>query len=138
MTHIAIVYHSGYGHTKRLAHAVEKGVLDVGMEVNLLKAEDLANPDQGPWDLLKSAGAIIFGAPTYMGAASSTFKQFADASSSAWMNHDWKDKLAAGFTNSGSIAGDKSATLNQMFILACQHGMIWVSPAFKPGFYARL
>ena len=52
-----------------------------GVEASLYKAEDLSNPDKGPWDQLAAADAIIFGAPTYMGSASAQFKQFADASS---------------------------------------------------------
>jgi multimeric flavodoxin WrbA len=38
----------------------------------------------------------------------------------------WKDKIAAGFTNSGSPSGDKLNTLFQLSVLAAQHGMIWV------------
>lgn len=134
MVSVAVVYHSGFGHTERLAQSVGKGAADGGANVSLLKVEDLGSQEKTGWDKLESADAIIFGSPTYMGAASAGFKTFADASSAAWAKHAWKDKFAAGFTNSGSAAGDKSATLNQMFILASQHGMIWVPPAFKPGF----
>jgi len=134
MKTVAIIYHSGYGHTERLAHSVAKGAKDGKAKVGLYLATDLADSTAEHWDALESADAIIFGAPTYMGAASAEFKKFADTSSNVWARHAWKDKLAAGFTNSGSIAGDKSSTLNQMFILACQHGMIWVPPAFKPGY----
>lgn len=134
MINVAIIYHSGYGHTERLAQSVAVGVRDGGAEAGLFRATELATPQSEHWTTLKAADALIFGAPTYMGAASAEFKKFADTSSHVWANHDWKDKLAAGFTNSGSVAGDKSSTLNQMFILASQHGMIWVPPAFKPGF----
>jgi multimeric flavodoxin WrbA len=44
----------------------------------------------------------------------------------------WKDKLAAGFTNSAGLNGDKLATLNSLFGLAMQHGMIWVSQGLMP------
>ena len=113
MTKIAIVYHSGYGHTAKVAEHVRKGATTTGTEVTLYKAEDLASPDTGPWDELAAADAIIFGAPTYMGSASAPMKQFMDASSKAWFTDAWKDKIAAGFTNSGSLAGDKSGTLAQ-------------------------
>ena len=85
MTKVAIVYHSGYGHTAKLAEAVAEGVERGGSEVALLKADDLTTPDAGPWDELAAADAIIFGAPTYMGSASATFKQFQDATSKVWM-----------------------------------------------------
>ena len=105
-----------------------------GSEVALLKADDLTTPDAGPWDELAAADAIIFGAPTYMGSASATFKQFQDATSKVWMTQGWADKLAAGFTNSGSVSGDKLQTLQQFSILAAQHGMIWVGLATPSGF----
>ncbi len=136
MTKIAIVYHSGYGHTARVAEHVRKGAADTGADVTLHKAEDLASPDTGPWDDLADADAIIFGAPTYMGSASAPMKQFMDASSKAWFTDAWKDKIAAGFTNSGSLSGDKTSTLGQFATLAAQHGMIWVNFGMKSGYNA--
>ncbi|KCZ54276.1 hypothetical protein HY29_14670 [Hyphomonas beringensis] len=136
MTKIAIVYHSGYGHTAKVADHVLKGAADTGADVSLYKAEDLASPDEGPWDELAAADAIIFGAPTYMGSASAPMKQFIDATSKAWFTDAWKDKIAAGFTNSGSLSGDKSSTLSQFATLAGQHGMVWVNFGMKSGFNA--
>ncbi len=37
----------------------------------------------------------------------------------------WRNKIAAGFTNSGARSGDKLATLVQIAIFAAQHGMHW-------------
>lgn len=136
MAKIAIVYHSGYGHTAKAAEYVRKGAASTGAEVTLYKAEDLASPESGPWDELNAADGIIFGAPTYMGSASAQMKQFLDATSKAWFTDAWKDKIAAGFTNSGSLAGDKSSTLNQFSTIAAQHGMVWVNFGLKSGFNA--
>lgn len=134
MTHLAIVYHSGFGHTAVVAEHVAKGVRSVpGASVTLVKADDLAKPDSGPWDELAKADGIIFGSPTYMGSASAPFKQFMDASSKVWAGQGWKDKIAAGFTVSGSQSGDKLATLQQLSVLAAQHSMIWVSTGLMPG-----
>ena len=135
MTKLAIVYHSGYGHTAKVADHVAKGAKSVdGIEVTLLKADDLTSPDSGPWDVLKDADGIIFGAPTYMGSSSAVFQQFAEASSKTWMNQGWRDKIAAGFTNSGSLAGDKLNTLQRLSVLAGQHGMIWANYGAFPGY----
>ncbi len=134
MTRVAIVYHSGFGHTERLARAVATGARQAGADVSLLLATELSDRHKGPWQELEDADAIIFGSPTYMGAASAQFAGFAFASSAVYKRHGWKDKLAAGFTNSGTPAGDKSSTLSQMFVLASQHGMLWVPPALPPGF----
>lgn len=127
---VAIVYHSGYGHTEALAKSVAKGANGVdGASVILLKADD-ENLD---WDALAAADAIIFGSPTYMGSVSGQFKSFMDASSKAWFTQGWKDKIAAGFTVSGSQSGDKLNTLIQMSVFAAQHGMVWVGTGMMPG-----
>ncbi|HEY8460336.1 MAG TPA: flavodoxin family protein [Blastocatellia bacterium] len=129
---IAIVYHSGYGHTRRQAEAVKAGVEQVkGAEALLLTVEEA----QTRWDDLASAEAIIFGAPTYMAGPSAQFKIFQDATSRAVMakGFAWKDKIAAGFTNSGGRSGDKLATLIQIALFAAQHGMHWVNLGLPPG-----
>jgi multimeric flavodoxin WrbA len=88
---------------------------------------------ENSWDDLHTADAIIFGSPTYMGSASAEFKKFMEATSQFWVEQRWKDKLAAGFTNSASQSGDKLNTLVQQAIFAAQHGMIWVSLGMLPG-----
>ncbi len=134
---LAIVHHSGYGHTAKVADHVLQGAAAVaGIEATSYKAEDLTSPDAGPWDALAAADGIILGAPTYMGSASGVMKQFMDASSKAWFTDAWKDKIAAGFTNSGSLAGDKQATLLQFATFAGQHGMVWVNFGMKSGYNA--
>ncbi len=127
----AIVYHSGYGHTEILAKAVERGAAKIGAAA-LIKISPEGKITDADWDTLNKADAIIFGAPTYMGSASAQFKMFADASAKAWFAGQWKDKIAGGFTVSGSMSGDKLATLQQMAILAAQHGMIWISLGLMP------
>lgn len=136
MVKVAIVYHSGYGHTEVQAKHVQKGASAVdGVKAVLITAED-ATENLGQ---LESMDAIIFGSPTYMGSASAPFKVFMEASSKPWFEQKWKDKVAAGFTNSHSMSGDKLSTLMQMAVFAMQHGMIWVglgeldhSPDGKP------
>lgn len=130
MQTIAIVYHSGYGHTAVLAEAVRQGAAEVpGTEVVVIKAEEATDH----MDTLAGAKAIVFGAPTYMGSLSAVFKQFMESTSHLWAKQDWKDKLAAGFTNSGSQNGDKLQSLEQLAIFAMQHGMIWVGLGLLPG-----
>jgi NAD(P)H dehydrogenase (quinone) len=124
---IAVVYHSGYGHTEVIANAVARGAEESGADAALIKvAQDGTISDNG-WKLLESADAIIFGAPTYMGSASGPFKTFMDATSKPWFAQKWKDKLAGGFTVSGNLSGDKLSTLQQFTVLAAQHSMVWIS-----------
>lgn len=130
MSKIAIVFHSGYGHTAKLAQSVHDGAARVpGTKISMIKVEDA----ESNWDLLNDSDAIIFGAPTYMASASAPFKTFMDASSKLWAKQAWKDKVAAGFTNSASQSGDKLSTLIEMMLFAMQHGMIWIGLGLMPG-----
>jgi NAD(P)H dehydrogenase (quinone) len=123
---VAVAYHSGRGHTGRQAEAVAAGAREVpGTVVDLLPVDE---PGDQLFAALGRADAVIFGAPTYMGAASAAFKRFAEASSKPWADGmRWKDKVAAGFTNSQNVNGNKENTLLELFVLASQHGMHWVS-----------
>lgn len=123
---VSILFHSGYGHTERVANRVAEGAKSAGAVVNLVKIDAEGNLSDAQWDLLDKSDAIIMGSPTYMGAASWQFKRFADASSKRWMNKAWHNKVAAGFTNSAGYSGDKLNTIHQLSVLAMQHGMIWV------------
>ncbi|MET9113991.1 MULTISPECIES: flavodoxin family protein [Streptomyces] len=127
---VSIAYHSGYGHTAVLAEAVRAGAVEAGAEVHLIKVDGITEEQ---WALLDASDAIVFGSPTYMGTASGAFHVFAEATAKRWSGQDWKDKLAAGFTNSGSKSGDKLHTLQFFQILAAQHGMHWVNLGLHPG-----
>ncbi|WP_062641748.1 flavodoxin family protein [Streptomyces maremycinicus] len=127
---IAVAYHSGYGHTAVLAEAVRAGAADVGAQVRLIEVDKITEEQ---WAVLDASDAIVFGSPTYMGTASGAFHAFAEATSARWATQAWKDKLAAGFTNSGSKSGDKLHTLQFFQILAAQLGMHWVNLGLLPG-----
>jgi multimeric flavodoxin WrbA len=129
MSDVVVVYHSGYGHTRVIAEAVAQGVeRHLGSTCELIPVEEV----DGQWDCLHRADAIIFGAPTYMGSASASFKAFMEATASFYLAQPWRDKLAAGFTNSGCLCGDKLNTLLQMAVFAAQHSMIWVGLDLLP------
>jgi NAD(P)H dehydrogenase (quinone) len=127
MSKIVIVFHSGYGHTKKVAEAIAQ---TSGGTLLAIDAE--GNLSDGGWEQLAAATTIVFGSPTYMGAPSWQFKKFADASSKAWFTQQWKDKLAAGFTNSATMNGDKLSTLHYFFTLSQQHSMYWVGTGLMP------
>ncbi|MDD2742629.1 MAG: flavodoxin family protein [Rhodocyclaceae bacterium] len=127
MSKVVVVFHSGYGHTQRVAQCVAEGA---GGELLAIDAE--GNLPEDGWEKLAAADAIIFGTPTYMGGPSWQFKKFADASSKAWYGRAWQDKVFGGFTNSASPVGDKGATLIQLQTLASQHGGLWVSLGLLP------
>ena len=130
MAKVAIVYDSGFGHSRVQAEAVHRGACRVkDVDAVLIPIEEY----EAHWESLDSADAIVMGAPTYMAGASAQFKAFLDATSSRWAEQRWKDKLAAGFTNSAGYNGDKLNTLQQFNLFAMQHGMIWVGLGLLPG-----
>jgi NAD(P)H dehydrogenase (quinone) len=135
MAQVAIVFHSGIGHTAAAAEALQEGVASIsGAEASLHRIHDSQIID-GRWsddDLIAALGeadAIVFGASTYMGMVSWQFKAFAEATAPMWMTNAWKDKIAGGFTASGFPSGDKVVTLHYLATLAAQLRMIWVGPA---------
>lgn len=132
MSVIAIIHHSGYGHTRRMAEFVQNGVSKTGATAHFLTID--ANGELPPegWDILMQADGILFGSPTYMGGPSWQFKKFADATSKIWFRLDWKDKFAGGFTNSSGMNGDKFSTISYFVTLAMQHGMVWVGTGMTP------
>ena len=127
MTKITVVFHSGYGHTLRMAQAVAEGA---GAELVAIDGE--GNLPAGGWDTLNAADTITMGSPTYMGSVSWQFKKFADASSKPWFSQAWKDKIFAGFTNIATMNGDKHSTLHYLITLAMQHSGIWVGTGMMP------
>jgi multimeric flavodoxin WrbA len=127
---IAIVYHSGYGHTKMVAESIRTGALTEVESVRLLSTIEA----QDSFEVLHQADTIVFGSPTYMGTVSAEFKKFMEATGKFWYAQKWKDKLAAGFTNSSTLNGDKLNSLQQMSLFAAQHSMLWISCGVLPRF----
>lgn len=129
---IAIAFHSGHGHPAEQAEAVAAGAESVpGTVTDLVPLDELTDD---VWTRLTAADAIIFGAPTSMGSPRWVFKKSAEESARIWAaDLAWRDKIAAGFTNSKAIAGDKLNSLVDHAVFAAQHGMIWVGLDIYPG-----
>ena len=73
MTNVAIVFHSGFGHTRVQAEAVRDGAASVpDTTVHLIPVEEY----EQRWREIDDADAIVFGAPTYMAGSSAPFKAF--------------------------------------------------------------
>lgn len=138
MSTVSIVYYSNSGTTALLANAVARGAGSIaGTEVQLFPITG-AQITEGRWQdpavlaALSASDAIVFGAPTYMAGPAAQFKAFADATGSVWYTRGWKNKLAGGFSVSGSPSGDKLNTLNYLVGFAAQHGMTWVNQDVLP------
>jgi NAD(P)H dehydrogenase (quinone) len=133
MTSIAVIFHSGYGHTRKQAEAVLAGAgTTAGATAQFIAIDAEGHITDADWASLAAADAIIFGSPTYMGGPSWQFKRFADASSKPWFGQAWKDKIGAGFTNSATMNGDKFSTIQYMITLSMQHSMVWIGTGMMP------
>lgn len=140
MTNICVVFQSGRGHTQVLAEAIRRGidaVEGVSGHIHEIKPKDVVDGRFANEQLmaqLDRADGIVFGCATYMGSVSAVFKAFLEAAFRPhWIEQRWKDKIAAGFTNSASQNGDKLSTLLQLVVFAMQMGMVWVGVGDLPG-----
>ena len=125
------------GHTQKMAEAVYDGAASATDEAHLLAIEG-ADITEGRWqndEILAALGrsdAIIFGSPTYMGSISGQMKAFLDATAELYFDRAWEDKVAAAFTVSGGLSGDKQSAFSAFVVCAMQLGMIWVGQARIP------
>lgn len=103
-----------------------------GAKVEVFQIDANGDLPEGAFETLGKADAIVYGSPTYMGGPAWQFKKFADASSRPWVAQAWKDKIAAGFTNSASVIGDKFSAIEYFWTLSQQHGQIWVGTGMLP------
>ncbi len=129
MRKISIIYHSRFHTLEKIAHEVLRGVLSVdAVSATIISVADAVDRI----DEINTSDAIIFGSPTYFGSISSEMKAFFDSTSQLWSQKKWCNKIAAGFTHSTSLNGDKVMALTQMIIFAMQHGMVWTGLDLLP------
>ena len=126
---IAIIYHSNYGHTRKVAHAIEEGAEAYAQEKVEVRALDI---DEMDWEFADAAQMMVFGSAVYMGSITAEFKTFMDSTSKRWFHRKWHGKWAAGFANSGGLSGDKLAALQQICLFSMQHGMNWAGFPVMP------
>jgi multimeric flavodoxin WrbA len=127
---LAIACRSGFGHTAVLADTVAAGAREAGADVSVIAVDRMTDAD---WDILDGADGIVFGSATYMGNVSAGFQAFAEQTGRRCLNGTWRDKVAAGFTNSGAKSGDKVQTLVSLAVFAAQHHMHWVNLGLGAG-----
>lgn len=126
---MAIIYHSNYGHTRKVAHAIEEGAQAYAQDKVEVRALDI---DEMDWEFADAAQMMVFGSAVYMGSITAEFKTFMDSTSKRWFHRKWHGKWAAGFANSGGLSGDKLAALQQICLFSMQHGMNWAGFPVMP------
>lgn len=129
MKKAAIIYYSKANHTVKIANHLAAGIQSSNMQSLLYTPEEATSHI----DELEEMDAIIFGSPTYFGSMAAELKGFMDSTGEVWQKKKWRNKIAAGFTNSSTLSGDKLNVLMQMAVFALQHGMIWVGLDLQGG-----
>lgn len=124
---IAIIYNHQDCFTKLLSDYICNGILSQGIQPEPYEAGFICQNLK----LLDEVNSIIFGTPTYFGNVSAGVKKFMDSTVKIWENKKWNNKIAAGFTHSSALSGDKLTALLALFIFAQQHGMIWTGLDLK-------
>ena len=136
MKKIAIIYSSTTGSTETLACNIKLGIEMYSKEEGSgIEAEAYNVLSFKTYDditkILNNCDAMIFGSQVHLGGLSKEFVSFIEHTGLIWKNSLWRSKLAAGFTNSASMYGDKGGALSQLMTFAAQHGMIWISLGIK-------
>ncbi|HOK80078.1 MAG TPA: flavodoxin domain-containing protein [bacterium] len=116
MAKILIVYYSRTGNTEKMAHEIQKGVLEENVEVVVKKVEE-TEPDE-----LLNYDGIIAGSPTYFGGPAWEIKKLFDQSVKFYGK--MIGKVGGAFTSSANIAGGNETTILSIIQMMLIHGMI--------------
>jgi NAD(P)H dehydrogenase (quinone) len=127
---ISIFYHSNHGHTEQAAKLFAAFMQSDDIHVHVIHVSEVSDG----WQLLHDSDTIVFGCPTLLGNVSAKFKEFMEETGAFWYKQLWKNKLAAAFTVSSTVCGDKSNTLQSIATFAAQHSMHWINLGILPRF----
>jgi NAD(P)H dehydrogenase (quinone) len=139
MPRILVLYHSTYGHIEAMAEAVADGarsvegaVVDIKRVPELVPDElakasgyklDQAAPIAKPEDLA-DYDAVIVGAGTRYGTASSQMRNFLDQTGGIWMKGALVGKVGSAFTSTATQHGGQETTLIGLIQTLLHHGML--------------
>ena len=121
----SIVYDIGHGHIAKRARAVAESV----SRVTDHEAQPVLVSQEIFRELPASIAGIIYGPSTYNGTLSTKLKQFVgDANKTMCLDLRWRNKVAAGFTSSGTHGGETLDIFMTMTLFAVQDTMPWMDP----------
>lgn len=146
---LAVIYYSSTGINYKLAKMAEKGALEAGAEVRVLKVQELApdtaidsNPawrahvdatkdvPQATSEDLDWADAIIFSMPTRFGNLPSQMKQFIDIQGGMWAKGKLTNKVVSAMSSAGNAHGGQEATIKALYTSMMHWGAIIVPPGY--------
>lgn len=148
-TKLTIVYYSMTGTNFQLANWAKEAAEEVGAEVRVVKAQELAPQeviDNNPaWKAQKEkekdikvatsedltwADAIIFSAPTRFGNVSSQIKQFMDLQGGIWAGGELVDKVVSAMSSAQNPHGGQEQTIQAIYTTMMHWGAIIVAPGY--------
>jgi len=141
MAKVLVLYHSTYGHIEAMAEAVAEGARSVeGVTADLRRVPELV-PDEvarqsgykldqaapiATVDELEHYDAIIIGAGTRFGTASSQMRNFLDQTGGVWFQGKLIGKIGGAFTATATQHGGQETTLIGLIQTLLHHGLVVV------------
>lgn len=148
-TKLAIIYYSMTGTNYQLASWAKAAAEEVGAQVRMVKAPELASQeaiDSNPaWqaqverekdiknattDDLLWADALIFSAPTRFGNVSSQIKHFMDSQGGAWAQGKLANKVVSAMSSAQNPHGGQEQTIQSIYTTMMHWGAIIVAPGY--------
>src|SRR5690625_2077324 len=148
-TRLAVIYYSATGHNYQMALWAKEAAEEVGAEVRLVRARELAPEaaiDSNPaWrkhadatrdvpvassDDLDWAQAIIWSVPTRFGVPAAQIKQFIDEQGGLWASGKTINKVVSAMTSAQNPHGGQEATLLSLYTMMMHWGAIIVPPGY--------
>jgi NAD(P)H dehydrogenase (quinone) len=141
MPKILVLYHSTYGHVEAMAEAVAEGARSVeGAVVDIRRVPELV-----PEELARASGykldqaapiatveelenydAVIVGAGTRYGTASSQMRNFLDQTGAIWMKGALVGKVGSAFTSTATQHGGQESTILTFIPTLMHFGLVVV------------
>jgi len=123
--HILITFHSDYGNTEKMAHAIAAGCLAQFSDATIqtITAEQTQLSD------FEQADVIFVGTPVHMGSMSWAMKKLLDSTSKLWMEESLEGKVGGVFACSGGLGGSGGGiehTLISLHSFLLEQGMLAV------------
>ncbi|HLR75644.1 MAG TPA: NAD(P)H:quinone oxidoreductase [Virgibacillus sp.] len=146
---LAVIFYSMSGTNYQLAKWAKEGAEEIGAEVRVLKAEELAPQsvieENATWkatveatkdipvatsDDLEWADAIIFSVPTRFGNMPSQMKQFLDIQGGLWSQGKTVNKVVSAMSSANNPHGGQEATILSLYTSIMHWGAIIAAPGY--------
>ena len=122
---VLVTYHSGTGHTEKMARGVVEGAKSLaGTTVVVKQVEQVTAED------LFSADAIVLGSPVYWSNMAGPVKTFIDNwqfKFGVWPDLKLKNKVGAAFATGGQVSSGKELTMLSILAAMLGNQMIVIS-----------